>query len=103
MATVASWLASSPGGAARPHSGSAAAREGDRFRPGIIADFHRYIGGADPDLQVLTAQTTGLQYERNDVDVWRRRMDASVLPIKALAGGWTVSQIAEDCGTPLNT
>ena len=56
-------MASSPGGAARPHSGSAAAREGDRFRPGIIADFHRYIGGADPDLQVLTAQTTGLQYE----------------------------------------
>lgn len=47
----------------------------------------RYIGGADPYLQVITAQTIDLQNERNDVDILRRRMDASVLLIKALGGG----------------
>jgi hypothetical protein len=46
----------------------------------------RYIGGADPYLQVLTAQTIALQMERNDVDILRRRMDASVLLIKAPRG-----------------
>ena len=53
----------------------------------------RYIGGADPYLQVLTAQTIALQNERNDVDILRRRMDASVLLIKALGGGWNASQL----------
>jgi NodT family efflux transporter outer membrane factor (OMF) lipoprotein len=54
---------------------------------------NRYIGGEDPYLQVLTAQTIALQNERNDVDILRRRMDASVLLIKALGGGWTVSEL----------
>jgi NodT family efflux transporter outer membrane factor (OMF) lipoprotein len=53
----------------------------------------RYIGGADPYLQVITAQTIDLQNERNDVDIVRRRMDASVLLIKALGGGWSTSQL----------
>lgn len=53
----------------------------------------RYIGGADPYLQVLTAQTIALQNERNDVDILRRRMDASVLLIKAVGGGWSASQL----------
>jgi NodT family efflux transporter outer membrane factor (OMF) lipoprotein len=54
---------------------------------------NRYIGGADPYLQVLTAQTIALQNERNDVDILRRRMDASVLLVKALGGGWTASEL----------
>jgi NodT family efflux transporter outer membrane factor (OMF) lipoprotein len=54
---------------------------------------NRYIGGRDPYLQVLTAQTIALQNERNDVDILRRRMDASVLLIKALGGGWTVPEL----------
>jgi outer membrane protein TolC len=45
------------------------------------------IGGADPYLQVLTAQTIALQNERNDVDILRRRTDASVLLVTALGGG----------------
>ena len=53
----------------------------------------RYIGGADPYLQVITAQTIALQNERNDVDILRRRMDATVLLIKALGGGWDTSQL----------
>jgi NodT family efflux transporter outer membrane factor (OMF) lipoprotein len=55
----------------------------------------RYIGGVDPYLQVLTAQTIALQNQRNDVDILRRRMDASVLLIKALGGGWHVSQLPQ--------
>lgn len=53
----------------------------------------RYTGGIDPYLQVLTAQTIALQNERNDVDILRRRMDATVLLIKALGGSWNVSQL----------
>jgi outer membrane protein TolC len=36
---------------------------------------------------VSTAQTIAVQNERTDVDILRRRMDASVLLIKALGGG----------------
>jgi len=55
----------------------------------------RYIGGADPYLQVLTAQTIALQNERNEVDILRRRMEASVLLIKALGGGWNTSELPQ--------
>ena len=54
-----------------------------------------YEGGADPYLQVVTAQTTLLQNQRNEVDILRRQMDASVLLIKALGGGWNVSQLPQ--------
>jgi NodT family efflux transporter outer membrane factor (OMF) lipoprotein len=54
---------------------------------------NRYVGGIDSYLQVTTAQTIALQNERNDVDILRRRMDASVLLIKALGGGWDQSQL----------
>jgi outer membrane protein TolC len=54
---------------------------------------NRYREGADPYLQVLTAQTIALANERNDLDILRRRMDASVLLIKALGGGWTSASL----------
>ena len=54
---------------------------------------NRYRGGVDNYLQVITAQTTALSNERNEVDILRRRMDASVLLVKALGGGWSVSQL----------
>ncbi len=50
---------------------------------------NRYVGGIDTYLQVVTAQQTALTNERNDIDIMRRRMDASVLLIKALGGGWS--------------
>jgi outer membrane protein TolC len=53
----------------------------------------RYIGGADPYLQVLTAQTIALQNERKRVDILRRRMDASALLNKLLGGGSNTSQL----------
>ena len=54
---------------------------------------NRYVGGVDTYLQVITAQTLALNNERNDIDIMRRRMDASVLLIKALGGGWDVTKL----------
>jgi NodT family efflux transporter outer membrane factor (OMF) lipoprotein len=54
---------------------------------------NRYVGGVDTYLQVITAQTTALTNERNDIDILRRRMDATVLLVKALGGGWDRTQL----------
>src|SRR5258708_15945467 len=54
---------------------------------------NRYKGGVDTYLQVITAQTIELGNERNAIDIQRRRLDASVLLIKALGGGWNVSNL----------
>ena len=53
----------------------------------------RYEGGVDTYLQVVTAQTTALANQRNDIEIERRRLEASVLLIKALGGGWTTTQL----------
>ena len=55
----------------------------------------RYEGGVDTYLQVITSQTAALQNQRNDIDITRRRLEASVLLIKALGGGWDVSQLPQ--------
>lgn len=54
---------------------------------------NRYQGGVDNYLQVITAQTVFLTNQRNDIDIHRRRMDASVLLVKAIGGGWDTSQL----------
>jgi NodT family efflux transporter outer membrane factor (OMF) lipoprotein len=54
---------------------------------------NRYQGGVDNYLQVITAQTVLLTNQRNDIDIERRRMDASVLLVKAVGGGWDTSQL----------
>ena len=54
---------------------------------------NRYVGGVDNYLQVITAQTALLTNQRNDNDIQRRRMDASVLLVKAIGGGWDASQL----------
>jgi NodT family efflux transporter outer membrane factor (OMF) lipoprotein len=54
---------------------------------------NRYQGGVDNYLQVITAQTVLLTNQRNDIDIERRRMDASVLLVKAIGGGWDTSQL----------
>ena len=56
---------------------------------------NRYKGGVDNYLQVITAQTVALSNERNHVDIMRRRMDASVLLVKALGGGWNVADLPQ--------
>ena len=54
---------------------------------------NRYVGGEDTYLQVITGQTAELANQRNDVDILRRRMEASIRLVKALGGGWDVSSL----------
>ncbi|MBZ5604723.1 MAG: efflux transporter outer membrane subunit [Acidobacteriia bacterium] len=54
---------------------------------------NRYQGGVDNYLQVITAQTIALTNERTEIDIQRRRMDASVLLVKALGGGWKITDL----------
>jgi NodT family efflux transporter outer membrane factor (OMF) lipoprotein len=51
----------------------------------------RYLGGKDNYLEVTTAQTNYLQNQQNEVEIRRRRLDASVLLVKALGGGWNAA------------
>jgi outer membrane protein TolC len=44
---------------------------------------------------VITAQTVTLANGRNQVDILRHRMDASVLLVKAFGGGWRVADLAQ--------
>jgi NodT family efflux transporter outer membrane factor (OMF) lipoprotein len=60
---------------------------------GVQLFTYRYQGGADPYLNVVTAQTVELLNERNAIDILRRRMDASVLLVKAVGGGWNAAQL----------
>jgi NodT family efflux transporter outer membrane factor (OMF) lipoprotein len=57
---------------------------------------NRYTGGVDNYLQVIIAQTTDLTNQRYEADILRRRMDASVLLVKALGGGWNVSELPKE-------
>jgi NodT family efflux transporter outer membrane factor (OMF) lipoprotein len=54
---------------------------------------NRYRGGVDNYLQVITAQTATLSNQRTEIDILRRRVDASVLLVKALGGGWDVAEL----------
>ncbi|WP_263379772.1 efflux transporter outer membrane subunit [Granulicella paludicola] len=69
------------------HSATAAALESERIFN------NRYVGGVDNYLQVITAQTTALNNEVNDIDILRRRMDSTVNLILALGGGWDRTQL----------
>jgi hypothetical protein len=55
----------------------------------------RYEDGVDTYLQVITWQTALLENERNDIEITRRRFEASVLLVKALGGGWDESQLPQ--------
>lgn len=54
---------------------------------------NRYAGGVDTYLQVVTSQTTALANERNDIDIMRRQIEANVLLVKAVGGGWDLSAL----------
>jgi NodT family efflux transporter outer membrane factor (OMF) lipoprotein len=54
---------------------------------------NRYKGGLVTYLDVIATQSIAYQNQATEVDILRRRMDASVLLIKALGGGWDVSKL----------
>jgi len=62
-------------------------------RQSLDLSLSRYKGGLVTYLEVITAQSIDLQNESTEVDILRRRMDASVLLIKALGGGWDTSKL----------
>ena len=72
---------------AQQHSATTSAEES------LQLSQNRYAGGVDTYLQVVIWQTTALTNERNDIDIMRRRLEANVLLIKALGGGWDTSQL----------
>jgi NodT family efflux transporter outer membrane factor (OMF) lipoprotein len=53
----------------------------------------RYKGGVTNYLEVTTAQSAALADEITALEILIRRMNASVLLIKAIGGGWNVSQM----------
>jgi hypothetical protein len=71
--------------------GSNNAKRWTRRRIALRLFTNRYVGGEDTYLQVITGQTAALANQRNDVDILRRRMEASIQLVKALGGGWDVS------------
>lgn len=54
---------------------------------------NQYKGGLVTYLQVVIAQTAVLQNQLTETDILRRRMDASVLLVKALGGGWDLTKL----------
>ncbi len=55
----------------------------------------RYVGGVTTYLDVITAQTTLLNNERLATQLLGQQMVTSVSLVKALGGGWDVTQIQE--------
>ena len=53
----------------------------------------RYQAGVTTYLEVITAQSAALANQITAVNTLTRRMTSSVLLIKALGGGWTVSDL----------
>ncbi len=54
---------------------------------------NRYKGGLVTYLEVITAQSAALADEQQAVNILSRRLNAAVLLIKALGGGWDVSKL----------
>jgi outer membrane protein TolC len=54
---------------------------------------NRYECGVVTQLQAIAVETIELANELNAIDILRRRMDASVLLVKALSGGWDASKL----------
>jgi outer membrane protein TolC len=62
---------------------------------------NRYQGGVDTYLQAVVSQATAFNSERNDIDIMRRQLEASMLLVKALGGNWNRSQLPKVQARPL--
>ena len=56
---------------------------------------YRYKAGLVTYLEVATTETIALQAQQSRVNILNRRMDASVLLVKALGGGWRIDALAQ--------
>lgn len=65
----------------------------DAAEQSLELSMNQYKGGLVTYLNVIATQTIAYQNQATEVDILRRRMDASVLLIKALGGGWDVSKL----------
>lgn len=65
----------------------------DAARHSLDISNQRYTGGATSYLEVLTAETTLLTNQRTLTDLQSRQFAATVQLIRALGGGWDVSQL----------
>ena len=63
-------------------------------RQAVVLTTNQYKAGTVNYLNVVTVQATALSNERTAVDIFNRRLAASVLFIKALGGGWNLSDVA---------
>lgn len=62
---------------------------------------NRYKGGLTTYLEVVAAQSTALANRRAALNILARRMNASLLLVKALGGGWDASGLpALERGSP---
>jgi len=59
---------------------------------------YRYRAGLVTYLEVATTETTALQAELSRVNILNRRMNASILLIKALGGGWRTQLVQDASG-----
>ena len=62
---------------------------------------NRYHGGVATYLDVVVAQNTALQAERDAITLRTRRLNANVLLVKALGGGWHTPAVQD--AAPQNT
>jgi outer membrane protein TolC len=54
---------------------------------------NRYRGGLASYLEVTVAQSVALNNQRTAVEILTRRMNASVLLMKGLGGGWQLATL----------
>jgi outer membrane protein TolC len=57
---------------------------------------NRYRGGLASYLEVTSAQSAALVNQRTAVGILTRRMNASVLLLKGLGGGWQSSTLTHE-------
>ena len=69
------------------------ARAVDAAERSLTLATNRYRGGVSSYLEVITAQSAALANERAAVGLRIRRMDSSVLLLKAIGGGWRLASL----------
>ena len=68
----------------------------DSAQRSLDLSLNRYRGGIAIYTEVITAQNALLANQRTAIGIRARRMSASVLLIKALGGGWSVTDLPSE-------